>query len=623
MTINNYYKDGPLQDRYEKLRRSLLYARMGARERNITTALPDTCNWLFKHTKFNGWTDWCHVASHHGFLWIKGKPGSGKSTIMKAALAWAQKAFPSETTVSYFFNARAPEQLEKSSLGLYRSLVFQLLVAQKQLRPWFVVMFEAKIICEQTASFDEWTQVELQGFLTQCIETRRIEPLNIFVDALDEGDEDDIRGMIGYFEDLAQLAVASGVRVRICLSSRHYPHITVQRGFSLVLEDQAAHDRDIELYVEQKLRGHRSRQMEEIRKEILRKASGIFLWVVLVIPILNRAYDYGGGAEVITTKLKSIPEGLHDLFTEILSRSDEKIDECVLLFRWLLYSKVPLTPQELYAILQFSNLEVVFMERGNDAVDQDLLQRRLLSCSRGLVELTKGSMPIAQFIHESVRDYLKEEMGLTKQSSSQCQPAMNPSSFAIKHCHAAVAETCIRYLLACSKALAFSNPALTVWTVRRELHEDDARAKVLEEFPLLKYTARYWWEHVYCSEDANAEAIADLSICLLEDKHFSYWVIYCRPLYNDCWIHRQQASPLYYAALLGLPHVVARILAASTDFNNSFLNNPYELYFNNPLHAAHYSKFDELLPVLKNGVDEKTFEGWERPLRSVKYRAGV
>ncbi len=59
---------------------------MDARLLNITNALPQTCKRVFKEAKFKMWITRNKIEDHHGFLWIKGKPDSGKSTIMKEAL---------------------------------------------------------------------------------------------------------------------------------------------------------------------------------------------------------------------------------------------------------------------------------------------------------------------------------------------------------------------------------------------------------------------------------------------------------------------------------------------------------------------------------------------------------
>lgn len=104
-----------------KLLESLSFDRRDARLRNVTSATPKTCEWLFHHKDFKAWLQDDRIAEHHGFLWIKGKPGSGKSTIMKTAWQWANKRRTKNGIVlSLFFNARAPNELEKSCMGLYR-----------------------------------------------------------------------------------------------------------------------------------------------------------------------------------------------------------------------------------------------------------------------------------------------------------------------------------------------------------------------------------------------------------------------------------------------------------------------------------------------------------------------
>jgi hypothetical protein len=57
---------------------------------------------------------------------MKGKPGTGKSTIIKFALMNAQKTMKDRIIMSFFFNARG-EDLEKSMVGLYQALLLEIL----------------------------------------------------------------------------------------------------------------------------------------------------------------------------------------------------------------------------------------------------------------------------------------------------------------------------------------------------------------------------------------------------------------------------------------------------------------------------------------------------------------
>ena len=64
----------------------LSYSEFGARQDNINQELEGTCNWVSQHPTYVQWLKKENVTSHAGLLWIKGKPGAGKSVIMKKLL---------------------------------------------------------------------------------------------------------------------------------------------------------------------------------------------------------------------------------------------------------------------------------------------------------------------------------------------------------------------------------------------------------------------------------------------------------------------------------------------------------------------------------------------------------
>ena len=103
-----------------------------------------------------------------------------------------------------------------------------------------------------------------------------------FIDALDECEEEQVRAMIDFIQSLGEHAISSRVQLHVCFSSRHYPHITIEKGLELILEDQEGHADDITRYLHSELKIGRSKQAEEIRREIHEKASGIFYgWCLL------------------------------------------------------------------------------------------------------------------------------------------------------------------------------------------------------------------------------------------------------------------------------------------------------------------------------------------------------
>jgi hypothetical protein len=118
------------KEQLQELLSLLRFEQIDARQTNIRKAHAQTCEWLLTTPTYLKWLDPSDRDQHHGCLWIKGKPGAGKSTLMKFALAnpldKTKNKMNDEVVVSFFFNARGDE-LEKSTVGMYRSLLLQLL----------------------------------------------------------------------------------------------------------------------------------------------------------------------------------------------------------------------------------------------------------------------------------------------------------------------------------------------------------------------------------------------------------------------------------------------------------------------------------------------------------------
>ena len=129
--------------------------------------------------------------------------------------------------------------------------------------------------------------------LEQAIQSLGDSSVVCCIDALDECEEEQVRDMIQFFERIGDLAVLSGIRFQVCFSSRHYPYITIRHGLQLVLEGQEGHSQDISNYIETELKIGKSKTVHRIRAELQEKASGIFMWVVLVVGILNKEFDDG------------------------------------------------------------------------------------------------------------------------------------------------------------------------------------------------------------------------------------------------------------------------------------------------------------------------------------------
>lgn len=114
----------------------LYFTKIDERLTSLTAAQGATCRWFLTESEYVSWHDVAQQPYHDGFLWIKGHPGTGKSTLMKLLFEEAKlnaKGNLSQITLSFFFLARGTAE-EKSTTGLYRSLLHHLFQKAEDLR---------------------------------------------------------------------------------------------------------------------------------------------------------------------------------------------------------------------------------------------------------------------------------------------------------------------------------------------------------------------------------------------------------------------------------------------------------------------------------------------------------
>ena len=334
----------------------------------------------------------------------RSKPGAGKSTLMKFAYSQARTVMKDSFSIAFFFNARGTA-LEKDTTGMFRSLLYQTFLDIPDTQD---ILDEVGPLALPRPGSSGWrleTLMDLLILATQKLDGRR---LQIYVDALDECDEDQIREMVRFFEDLGESAIAEGTRLLVCFSSRHYSHITVTKKIDLILEDEKHHSEDIEIYTRSQLRIGKSLDAEQIHAELLRRSAGIFIWIILVVRVLNKAYDHGH-LHALQEKLREIPDDLGELFASILTHDNQNVAEMRVCILWVLFATRPLTRPELFTAIRLATGSDVFASPG--MISEADMESFILSASKGLTEFTQSFEPTAQFIHESVRDFLLSDAG--------------------------------------------------------------------------------------------------------------------------------------------------------------------------------------------------------------------
>ncbi|KLU92202.1 hypothetical protein MAPG_11148 [Magnaporthiopsis poae ATCC 64411] len=522
----------------EDLVKSLFFSQIDQRLTGLAAAQGKTCRWFLAKQEYRAWRDLKTQSDDSIFLWIKGNPGTGKSTLMKFLFEEARgeaKGDSLRITLSFFFRARGTIE-ETSTVYLYRSLLYQLLKSATDLSDsleWMTVP-GAKGILDKG-----WDQETLKQTLKHSVSRLGCRTLTILVDALDESDQTEVADMVSFFEELCEHAMESRVSLRICFSSRHYPTVVIQKGAELILEDEEGHKDDIEQFIKSRLRlgdlGKTARAAA-LRDEIRDKSSGIFLWVVLVVGILNQAYpnttaSARASINNLRKRLQDIPPGLHELFEMILTRDGKNLNQLHLCLKWVLFAARPLKPPELYFAIQLGVDKNNSSHWDREDIGEEQLRTFVRSSSKGLAEVTRNKASEVQFIHESVRDFLLGRYG--EQWSGTSGNIVGYSHDVLKDCCLAQLNSSVRQ---------------TVDIPEEPLKDAEAASSIREalrrNFPFLEYAVSNALSH---ANSAQQHGVAQETF--LKDFPFSKWAMLNNAL--------ERHAARRYTKSVGLPYILA------------------------------------------------------------------
>jgi hypothetical protein len=353
-------------DLLESLRFPMMYDRYERLAKNHEK----TFLWIFKNPQdyqkpWDNFVQWLHNGCKT--YWIQGKAASGKSTLMRfiwnnpltleSLEAWSGGS-PPAVAAFFFWNSGIQEQ--RSHTGLLRSLLYEVLNSRRHLIPdVFREEWDSKsalVAHDLKLTPELWSLPRLKNaFKTLvCLSSSQLK-LCFFVDGLDEyeGEPEDIAQ---YFEDLSHCSE----HTKFCVSSRPWPVFQdIYKGTPGLRVQDLTKD-DIRLYVKDKL--ERNNHMQELLiespkeatsfvDELVEKADGVFLWVVLVVKSLVSGLCNGDGLFHLRSRLGSLPSDLETLYEHML----ESIDP--------LYVK---EAAQIFQIFRASghNLDIATLERG-------------------------------------------------------------------------------------------------------------------------------------------------------------------------------------------------------------------------------------------------------------------
>ncbi|OTB09942.1 hypothetical protein K445DRAFT_34175, partial [Daldinia sp. EC12] len=416
----------------EGIRDSLIFKTLTNREKAIPEAYERTFRWVFEDPRLDeqGNTMWPNFPAWlrgncTSIYWVAGKPGSGKSTLMKYILnnrllnthldSWADNR---KLLLGgfYFWNAGTMEQM--SHLGLLKTLLLECLSKMPELIPRITPKRWAfrKIFNKPDELVDPpWSLAELQeAFITLAIGAGESYVVALFIDGLDE--------VSGNHQELLAFLNAihqhGGGWVKICVSSR--PWNVFEDSFKnspqLRLEDLTKED--IEHYIRSNFESHIGFQelkeaydteAQYLIHSISEKAHGVFLWVSIVVGSLLETLSDGGSVSELQTIIDELSEKLFDLYNQIfLSIPPKYIQDCS---RFL-----QIREQWNFDL----NIEDFWLADKEDALSTNLnkltsqqkahistsMRRKIGSRTKGLLEISSAGQ--VDYLHRTTRDWAVE-----------------------------------------------------------------------------------------------------------------------------------------------------------------------------------------------------------------------
>ncbi|KAH6719510.1 hypothetical protein BKA61DRAFT_472972, partial [Leptodontidium sp. MPI-SDFR-AT-0119] len=434
----------------------LLYTAMPKRYESVVEAHPKTFEWALQDadssslnkTNLSTW-----LKSEHGLYWISGKPGSGKSTLMKHILddertqiyleRWAHQEPSAPLVVASFFFWNSGTLEQRSQIGMLRSLLFQVLDQKPKLLPiilpsLWLRQYRKYLADGPRAVWSEgWTLRVLMTAFRRLMTQKEVScKLFFLIDGLDEFDGDH-EVLAELFNDITKTAVPNGkTSVKVCVSSR--PYVVFRENFegcpTLAVQDLTMED--ITLFVSDRFHGNSAFQKLALREPeatteliqaVVSKASGVFLWVFIVVKDLLRGIRNRDTISDLWRRLDALPPELEPLYQRLVDQIEPVYDIWASKAFQLLWATrqiaIPTTFKALpYNVLTIAELYLALDERLRGAAVEQMTQTELDTACREteyhitarcacLLEVTRAprmSDGKVQYIHRTAKDFLEE-----------------------------------------------------------------------------------------------------------------------------------------------------------------------------------------------------------------------
>ncbi|KAN0118137.1 hypothetical protein V8E52_005398 [Russula decolorans] len=539
-----------------------------------------TAQWFFQGNIFNQWK------STGSFLWVHGKPGSGKSILCSSIIQdiMALRDAGTASMAYFYFDFR---DVDKQRLH--------------NLLPCLLIQLSARsdpccdLLSRLYSAHDRGAQKPSDRAMVECLKEMLIlnaqGPTYIILDALDECPKTSTippprEEVLDFVEELVGLQLPN---LHICVTSRPEPDIRAVleplTARPVSLHDESGQQGDIANYVasivgsDRRTRRWRKEDRDLVIKTLTEKADGMFRWAFCQLEILLDCLPPS-----VQHTLEELPDSLDETYERIL-REIRKPNQRLAhrLMQCLVAAVRPLEVKELAEVLAFNFDAEGIPKLNSNWRWEDQEGAVMLACSSLVTIVKDGGLRIVQFSHFSVKEFLTADR--------LAEPVRDVSRYHIglEAAHTILAQASLGFLLQL---------------------DDRVNRDNIEGFPLALYSAQYWATHARFGNVSSR--IKDWMESLFdEDKpHFATWLwihnddLWDRSSLSTMLPGKPRAVPLYHAARLGLRDLAEHLIAEHPEHINARSIDGFA-----PIHAAAIQgRVDISALLLEHGaeVDNRT-----------------
>ncbi|KAL4788945.1 hypothetical protein BDV19DRAFT_44040 [Aspergillus venezuelensis] len=456
--------------------------------------LDDSFRWVLGNPEFQKW----HSSHQSQLLWIKGDPGKGKTMLIIGIIdkLLQENQSQSPQLIAYFL-CQATDPRLSNATSILRGLIYMLVRQQPHLISHLREEYDTNPKLFKGGSLFYSLSVIFENMIqdSTAVETYLI------VDALDECETD----LSDLLKLIARTKFMPAARVKWIVSSRNREDIEQEleicdkeTKLSLELNQNYISDA-VAAYINHKVSGLKVLQrnqilLEQVKKQLLQKSDGTFLWVALVVQEMQKCRR----SAAVLKLVGGIPQGLTPLYDRMLQQiqdfEEQDREPCILVLSIVTLGYRPLYLHEICCLTSLSNQQYGFGD----------LEDIVSMCGSFLVIRDNQ----VYLIHQSAKDYLSDD----KVSASIFPYGVSAIHYRIFH------ESLQSLSIKLKRDIyGLQNPGALVSEIMTfQPHPD----------PLcdLQYSCTYWLDHFTNYTSLERTEVSDNEISNFLKRHLLHWL---------------------------------------------------------------------------------------------------